>query len=198
MARRSAFRRVWIVLAASVAALPALLQPLPVVASPTGTLFGITGMDRSTVSSINLGTGAVTPIAQLGLPPDFNAQVTDLTGDAATHRIFVLREAQRLGLTGWVRNRADGSVEVTVEGLEDMARIAAARGQPRQAARLFGAAEALRSASGVVLPPYLRAPIDHAVQAVREALGVGAFAEAWAEGAQLSLEQAIAAALTPI
>jgi predicted ATPase/DNA-binding XRE family transcriptional regulator len=84
-----------------------------------------------------------------------------------------------------------------VEGLEDMARIAAARGQPQQAARLFGAAEALRSASGVALPPYLRAPVDHAVQAVREALGVVAFAEGWAEGAQLSLEQAIAAALTP-
>ena len=29
------------------------------------------------------------------------------------------REAKRLGLTGWVRNLGDGSVEVTVEGEED-------------------------------------------------------------------------------
>ncbi len=91
MPRKPGWRRVWILVAASVAGLPALLQPLPVAASSTGTLFGVTGLDRSTVSSIDLGTGAVTPIAQLGLPPDFNAQVTNLTGDAATHRIFALR-----------------------------------------------------------------------------------------------------------
>ena len=81
MPRKPGWRRVWILVAASVAGLPALLQPLPVAASSTGTLFGVTGLDRSTVSSIDLGTGAVTPIAQLGLPPDFNAQVTNLTGE---------------------------------------------------------------------------------------------------------------------
>lgn len=31
-------------------------------------------------------------------------------------RYFVLTEAQNLGLTGWVRNRWDGSVEVLAEG----------------------------------------------------------------------------------
>src|SRR5229473_3806934 len=91
MPRKPGWRRVWILVAASVAALPALVQPLPVAASPTGTLFGVTGLDRSTVSSINPGTGAVKEIAQLGLPADFNAEVVDLTGDAATHRIFALR-----------------------------------------------------------------------------------------------------------
>lgn len=29
------------------------------------------------------------------------------------------REAKRLGLTGWVKNLPDGTVEVTVEGEED-------------------------------------------------------------------------------
>jgi len=31
-------------------------------------------------------------------------------------RYYVLRRARDLGLTGWVRNRADGGVEVTAEG----------------------------------------------------------------------------------
>lgn len=31
-------------------------------------------------------------------------------------RAFVTREADRLGITGWVRNRRDGSVEVVAEG----------------------------------------------------------------------------------
>ncbi len=31
-------------------------------------------------------------------------------------RASTSREARRLGLTGWVRNRPDGSVEVTAEG----------------------------------------------------------------------------------
>jgi len=33
-------------------------------------------------------------------------------------RYFVKREAQRLGLTGWVKNNPDGSVEVLAEGEE--------------------------------------------------------------------------------
>ena len=41
-------------------------------------------------------------------------------------RAYTLRQAQRLGLTGWVRNRLDGSVEVVAEGpkgaLEDLLR----------------------------------------------------------------------------
>jgi acylphosphatase len=31
-------------------------------------------------------------------------------------RDALLREARRLGVTGWVRNRADGSVEAVVQG----------------------------------------------------------------------------------
>jgi acylphosphatase len=32
------------------------------------------------------------------------------------YRVSVQREAQRLGLTGWVRNCSDGSVELVAEG----------------------------------------------------------------------------------
>ncbi len=34
------------------------------------------------------------------------------------YRYFVLRQAEALGLTGFTRNRADGSVEVVAEGGE--------------------------------------------------------------------------------
>jgi acylphosphatase len=40
-------------------------------------------------------------------------------------RWFVVREASRLGLTGWVANRADGAVEVVAEGpADDLERLA--------------------------------------------------------------------------
>lgn len=35
-------------------------------------------------------------------------------------RWFVVGEAERLGLRGWVRNAPDGSVEVEVEGAEEV------------------------------------------------------------------------------
>ncbi len=36
------------------------------------------------------------------------------------YRAFVWRESARLGLTGWVRNRSDGSVEVLARGPEPL------------------------------------------------------------------------------
>ena len=50
-------------------------------------------------------------------------------------RYFLIREAQRLGLRGWVRNRDDGTVEFVAEGgRPDLERLkeAAERG-PRMA-----------------------------------------------------------------
>jgi acylphosphatase len=35
------------------------------------------------------------------------------------YRAFVEREARALGLTGWVRNRSDGSVETSLHGRVD-------------------------------------------------------------------------------
>jgi acylphosphatase len=34
------------------------------------------------------------------------------------YRAWMVREARRLGLSGWVRNRADGSVEAVIAGPE--------------------------------------------------------------------------------
>lgn len=48
------------------------------------------------------------------------------------YRAWMTREAQRLGLDGWVRNRADGMVEAVVAGPEPavLALLAACRRGP--------------------------------------------------------------------
>jgi hypothetical protein len=80
-------------------------------------------------------------------------------------------------------------------GLEGLAAVAAAQGQPLLAARLFGAAEALREALGTPLKPSERAGYDQATQATRGALGEDSFAAAWAEGRALPLDEAVTMAL---
>jgi len=80
-------------------------------------------------------------------------------------------------------------------GLEGVAGVAAAQGQLARAARLLGAAEALRESAGVPLPPVHRVDYERDVALVRAALDEDAFAAAWAEGHALTLEQVIAEAL---
>ena len=50
-------------------------------------------------------------------------------------RDFMQRKASALGVTGWVRNRSDGSVEAVVQGSDDAVNqlIALARQGPRSA-----------------------------------------------------------------
>ncbi len=50
-------------------------------------------------------------------------------------RFFVQREAEKRGVTGWVRNRADGSVEAMLQGPDDEveAVIESSRRGPRSA-----------------------------------------------------------------
>jgi predicted ATPase/DNA-binding CsgD family transcriptional regulator len=79
--------------------------------------------------------------------------------------------------------------------LRGLAEIAAASGQMRWAARLLGAEEALRERSGVALMPSVVARYEQNVADVRAALGGDAFAAAWAEGRQLSAEEAQAEAV---
>ncbi|MGN6337639.1 ATP-binding protein, partial [Mycobacterium sp.] len=74
------------------------------------------------------------------------------------------------------------------ECLADLARSVDAR----QAARLFGAADALRQRSGLVRFNVHQAGYQSSVAALREVMGDNAFDAAWAEGAALSTEEAIA------
>jgi hypothetical protein len=95
-----------------------------------------------------------------------------------------------------LRNSRDiGSRDLGGESLEGLSWVVAAQGQPRRAAALSGAADALRAALAVPLQPDRRAEHDRAVDAMRAALGEEAFAAAWAEGRALPLDEAIALAL---
>jgi predicted ATPase/class 3 adenylate cyclase len=78
--------------------------------------------------------------------------------------------------------------------LEAIAEMAAP-GQPSAAARLYGAAEALREAIGVPPRADYEASMRAAVTAVGAALGEEAFADAWAAGRAMSPEAASASAV---
>jgi non-specific serine/threonine protein kinase len=82
-----------------------------------------------------------------------------------------------------------------VEALSGIATIAVAQAQPVRAAKLFGAAAAIREAIG--LPAWLpeRTLYDHALDRLRGALSESALAAAWAAGRTLTLAQTVAEAL---
>jgi hypothetical protein len=68
---------------------------------------------------------------------------------------------------------------------------------PERTARLLGAAEALRAAIGLPLPPAERPDYERTVAAARAQLDEAAFATAWAQGRAMSLDQLVAYALEP-
>jgi predicted ATPase/class 3 adenylate cyclase/DNA-binding CsgD family transcriptional regulator len=76
--------------------------------------------------------------------------------------------------------------------LECLADLARASGKQNEAARLFGAAEALRRRTGIVRFKVHQAGYESSIAALREALGDKDFDVSWAEGAALSTEEAIA------
>ena len=86
-------------------------------------------------------------------------------------------------------------VYLAVEVVESLAGVVAAGGAGDIAARLWGAASAVRGVEGWPLPPVVRADYDRDVAAARTQFGETAFAAAWAEGRAMTLEQAIAYAL---
>jgi DNA-binding NarL/FixJ family response regulator len=61
------------------------------------------------------------------------------------------------------------------------------------AAQLWGAAEAIRDAIGVPIPPVELADYERSLSAARVHLGERAFAAAWSQGRSMTPEQALAA-----
>jgi DNA-binding NarL/FixJ family response regulator len=69
---------------------------------------------------------------------------------------------------------------------------ASGAGSHQEAARLFGAAEAIRQRIGLVRFLIHQAGYEASVAALREAMGESDFDAAWAEGTALSTEESIA------
>jgi tetratricopeptide (TPR) repeat protein len=79
--------------------------------------------------------------------------------------------------------------------LEALAGLSMQQGLARHAARLLGAATALRAAMGAPVPPYCRPEIEATSSAARTSLGAEAFTAAWNEGESMPVEQTLIDAL---
>jgi tetratricopeptide (TPR) repeat protein len=88
------------------------------------------------------------------------------------------------------QSRENGDQRLIIECLEGLAEVAIAEEQPRKAARLFGAAEALRETTGFRLWPSGRAEYDRQIAALRETLGEPEFSAAWRSGLALTWQRA--------
>jgi DNA-binding CsgD family transcriptional regulator len=91
-----------------------------------------------------------------------------------------------VALTHAVNVEAYLGVSDTLECLAEL------RDDPREAARLFGAAATIRERMGAVRFNIYDTAYESSVSVVRDGLGDSEFDDAWAEGAALSIEEAIA------
>ena len=92
-------------------------------------------------------------------------------------------------------NQVQGYKDGIAKDLAGLAEVASLMGQPERAARLFGAVESLREASNISLLPLRRVEYDRTVEDIQIQLNDAAFAEVWANGRAMPLEQAITYAL---
>jgi predicted ATPase/class 3 adenylate cyclase len=111
------------------------------------------------------------------------AKVTAAQGDTTTARVLY-EESVLLAV------RAADKLNIA-SALEGLASVVATQGAYTWAARLWGAAEALRKSIGAPLPAVERPAYERAVTATREYLGQSAFDTAWVEGRGMTLEDVL-------
>jgi predicted ATPase/DNA-binding CsgD family transcriptional regulator len=93
--------------------------------------------------------------------------------------------------------QALGNTLAMAECFEGFAALASAAGRPRRAARLYGAAEAIREATGFkLLDPADRAVWERHLEQVQKRLGPSRFSTEWAAGRDLSPHEAAKFALS--
>ena len=102
------------------------------------------------------------------------------------------QEAESLAHEALSFGREAGDQIGLVDALELLARLVAEQNSPREAVRLWAAAESMRAELGYRRFPVEQEPYEEAVASTKEALGLEEFAAAWADGAKLSVADAIA------
>jgi predicted ATPase/DNA-binding CsgD family transcriptional regulator len=102
-----------------------------------------------------------------------------------------IQEAEALVHDALTQGREAGDQLGLVDALELLARLAADQGSPREAVRLWAAAESQRTDLGYARFPVDRAPHEAALADAKRALGPAENAAAWAEGAALSVDDAV-------
>jgi non-specific serine/threonine protein kinase len=103
---------------------------------------------------------------------------------ARAHFVAALRQVRDQTIRFW-----------TPSALADFAALAAAEGQPERAVRLAGAVERMSETIGATIQPGERRRLEHWLTTARQALAEKTGA-AWAVGQAMSLEQAVAYALS--
>ncbi len=103
-----------------------------------------------------------------------------------------MEEAESLAHEALSLGREAGDQIGLVDVLELLARLVAEQNSPREAARLWAAAESMRAELGYRRFPVEQGPYEEAVASAKGALGPEEFAAAWAQGAKLPAEEAIA------
>jgi DNA-binding CsgD family transcriptional regulator len=128
---------------------------------------------------------------KMGMRPDiaellviFGQVATAQSDDAAAQSHY--EESLALG-------REFGFKRIIPSSLEGLAALVIHQGEPTWAARLWGAAEALRDTMGTPIHPVYRPAYERSVAAARASLGEQAFAAAWAQGRAMTLEEVLAA-----
>ncbi len=117
------------------------------------------------------------------------ARVFAVQGDDTTARVFY-EESLAMASDKWeIASSLEGLAGVVVA----QGTVGASLAEALWAARLWGAAEALRETIGAPIPPVYHADYEHTVTAARTQLGEKSFATAWAEGRTMTPERALAA-----
>lgn len=101
-------------------------------------------------------------------------------------------------LTGWRGCSLMGELGIKAgiaQTLESIAGLAGALGETQGAARLWGAADALRDAVGVPWLPLERRIHEPYLDAIRSRSEEAVWIEAWEEGRAMTLEEAVSYAL---
>ena len=96
-------------------------------------------------------------------------------------------------LHGWQHAGNRGAI---AHQLECFAFVAMAKHDLVRAARLFGAAEAIREVAEAAMVAVERAEYDAAIRQLRDGLDATALASAWADGRRLTTDEAVALALS--